>query len=404
MAGVIFHRRTGITTVNAQRLIATTFLLLAVATGNVWTGSATAHAEDSVDTAADATVTLPTDFEGLLYALPDAELSERGAIILALAATRDERVLPILGALLDGRLQSSSDPTRLVLLADASDDPQAADALSGDALGASSALSLDRITLNNAMRGQLRDLLARLQLSSTVVRERMAAARRMIAAGATPESLALINEHLPNETDNDVRDALQTVLDLAALDSEDSAIRATAVTGLAHALYPEVHNRLTLIASDDADAAVRAAATKALRELDTRISRYRLLENVFFGLSMGSVLLLAAVGLAITFGVMGVINMAHGELMMLGAYTTWVLQQLMPNHLAASLLLSIPAAFLVAGIVGIAIERGVIRFLYGRPLETLLATFGISLILQQAVRSIFSPLNRSVSSPAFMSG
>ncbi|MGD8592765.1 MAG: urea ABC transporter permease subunit UrtB, partial [Gammaproteobacteria bacterium] len=124
----------------------------------------------------------------------------------------------------------------------------------------------------------------------------------------------------------------------------------------------------------------------------------------FFGLSLGSVLLLAAIGLAITFGVMGVINMAHGELIMLGAYTTYVIQQLMPNHIGISVLIAIPAAFIVAGLVGIAIERGVIRFLYGRPLETLLATFGISLILQQLVRSIFSPLNRSVETPAWMSG
>jgi urea transport system permease protein len=116
------------------------------------------------------------------------------------------------------------------------------------------------------------------------------------------------------------------------------------------------------------------------------------------------VLLLAAIGLAITFGVMGVINMAHGELIMLGAYTTYVIQQLMPNHIGISVLIAIPAAFIVAGLVGIAIERGVIRFLYGRPLETLLATFGISLILQQLVRSIFSPLNRSVETPAWMSG
>ena len=115
-------------------------------------------------------------------------------------------------------------------------------------------------------------------------------------------------------------------------------------------------------------------------------------------------LVLAAIGLAITFGVMGVINMAHGELMMLGAYTTWVVQQLMPNAIGASLFVAMPVAFLIAALVGIAIERGVVRFLYGRPLETLLATFGVSLVLQQAVRSIFSPLNRAVTTPEWMSG
>ena len=127
-------------------------------------------------------------------------------------------------------------------------------------------------------------------------------------------------------------------------------------------------------------------------------------ETIFIGLSLGSILLLIALGLSITYGAMGVINMAHGELIMLGAYTTYVIQLLMPDLLEYSLLIAVPAAFIVTGLVGICIERSVIRFLYGRPLETLLATFGISLILQQAVRTIFSPLNRSVITPEWMSG
>ena len=125
---------------------------------------------------------------------------------------------------------------------------------------------------------------------------------------------------------------------------------------------------------------------------------------MFFGLSLGSVLVLIAIGLAITFGVMGVINMAHGELMMLGAYTTYLVQVAMPQHLDASIFVAIPAAFVVAGAVGVLIERTIIRFLYGRPLETLLATFGLSLVLQQLVRSMFSALNRSVATPSWMSG
>jgi urea transport system permease protein len=149
---------------------------------------------------------------------------------------------------------------------------------------------------------------------------------------------------------------------------------------------------------------LRAEAQKALASIEGRISFYRFVENLFFGLSLGSVLLLAAIGLAITFGVMGVINMAHGELIMLGAYTTWGVQVLFPSLIEWSLLIAIPAAFVITGLVGILIERGVIRFLYGRPLETLLATFGLSLVLQQAVRTLFSPLNRSVSSPDWISG
>jgi urea transport system permease protein len=125
---------------------------------------------------------------------------------------------------------------------------------------------------------------------------------------------------------------------------------------------------------------------------------------LFFGLSLGSVLVLIAIGLAITFGVMGVINMAHGELMMLGAYTTYVVQTAMPEHIGISILVAIPAAFLVSGLMGVLMERTIIRYLYGRPLETLLATFGVSLLLQQLVRSIFTALNRSVITPDWMSG
>jgi urea transport system permease protein len=131
-------------------------------------------------------------------------------------------------------------------------------------------------------------------------------------------------------------------------------------------------------------------------------------QNVWYGLSLGSVLLLAAIGLAITFGVMGVINMAHGEMVMIGAYTTFVVQEIFrayaPGAFDLSLPIAVPAAFLVAGAIGVAIERGVIRFLYGRPLETLLATWGVSLILQQAVRTMFGPTNRDVSAPSYMQG
>jgi urea transport system permease protein len=149
---------------------------------------------------------------------------------------------------------------------------------------------------------------------------------------------------------------------------------------------------------------LKDALSYTLEEIETRASFYSLLETVFFGLSLGSVLLLAAIGLAITFGVMGVINMAHGEMIMLGAYTTYVIQLAFPSMIEYSLLIAVPAAFIVSGSAGIIIERGVIRFLKGRPLETLLATFGISLILQQLVRTIFSPLNRQVISPEWMSG
>ena len=158
----------------------------------------------------------------------------------------------------------------------------------------------------------------------------------------------------------------------------------------------------------DVPAAVRQAAASASTKIQGNLALWSALQNAWYGLSLGSVLLLAAIGLAITFGVMGIINMAHGEMVMLGAYTTFVVQELIRTHNPAlfdySLVIAVPLAFLFAGAVGIAIERSIIRFLYGRPLETLLATWGLSLILQQAVRTIFGPTNKEVGNPSWMSG
>ena len=150
------------------------------------------------------------------------------------------------------------------------------------------------------------------------------------------------------------------------------------------------------------------AAAGATTAIQNRLAVWSTVQNAWYGLSLGSVLLLAAIGLAITFGVMGVINMAHGEMVMIGAYTTFVVQQTIrsnfPGLFDYSLLIAVPLAFLVAGAIGILIERTIIRFLYGRPLETLLATWGLSLVLQQAVRTMFGPTNQEVGNPSWMSG
>jgi urea transport system permease protein len=157
-----------------------------------------------------------------------------------------------------------------------------------------------------------------------------------------------------------------------------------------------------------AEGPLRETAASAVRGIESRLALWAALQNVWYGIALGAVLLLAAIGLAITFGVMGVINMAHGEMVMLGAYTTFVVQNVIrtsfPGLFDWSLAIALPLAFLVAGAVGLAIERGIIRFLYGRPLETLLATWGVSLILQQAVRTLFGPTNREVGNPSWMSG
>ncbi len=182
--------------------------------------------------------------------------------------------------------------------------------------------------------------------------------------------------------------------------------RLAAINALASSLNPDVYNRLVALTDPavEGDIGVRTAAAHSLRHIDSWRKFYGAVEMLFFGLSLGSVLVLAAIGLAITFGVMGVINMAHGELMMIGAYTAYVMQLLMPHAIGTSIVLAVPVAFLVAGFVGVLIERFVVRFLYGRPLETLLATFGLSLILQQIARDVFTANNRPVESPSWMAG
>jgi urea transport system permease protein len=160
--------------------------------------------------------------------------------------------------------------------------------------------------------------------------------------------------------------------------------------------------------SFEPQSALGRTSAAAISAIQSKLAIWATAQNAWYGLSLGSVLLLAAIGLAITFGVMGVINMAHGEMVMIGAYVTFMVQEVIRNQYPGlfdySLLIAVPLAFLVAGLIGVIIERSIIRFLYGRPLETLLATWGLSLVLQQAVRTMFGPTNREVGNPSWMSG
>jgi urea transport system permease protein len=276
--------------------------------------------------------------------------------------------------------------------------------------GSAATAELTRIGTNNRLRRFLRIALARFALSSPDAGVRRAAVSQMIR-GLDETTTELLRAHATTETDAGVIREVETALALAALSDPDAGTRLGAVSVLGGRLKADVRNRLAGLiepAEDgtflEPDEAVRRAAAAAVERIDTARSVYSGIETLFFGLSLGSVLVLVAIGLAITFGVMGVINMAHGELMMLGAYTTYVVQTLMPNDTGISILVAIPAAFVVAGLAGVVLERTVIRFLYGRPLETLLATFGVSLVLQQLVRSVFTANNRSVATPAWMSG
>lgn len=282
--------------------------------------------------------------------------------------------------------------------------PLQGDGVLGAAQTVSSMDDYSKVRVNNRLRGKLRRSIAGLMLADADAGVRRQAVEDLLKK-PTEDNLKTIAEARANEKDADVAGLMDVGLAVGDLQGSDDAAKvAAAIATLGKSIEPVALNSLRVFAEDTEDSALKAQAEKAIQTIEGKHAWYSRGETVFFGLSLGSVLVLSAIGLAITFGVMGVINMAHGELMMLGAYTTFVVQQLMPEMLGLSILVSIPAAFLVAALVGIVMERLVIRHLYGRPLETLLATFGISLILQQAVRSIFSPLNRTVVTPEWMSG
>ncbi len=337
----------------------------------------------------------------LLAQLREADFSGKTALIEQLAALDHPRIATALKALADSRLYYQEAGNRVVIGSGDGADIAIEDAVSGAALGQISKRDLDRITTNNRLRTLIENRLASLGLASADPEQRKAAVEAFLKNPDPTESERL-RARLSVETDSEIKELLAMSLALADLASPDAAVRVQGATTLGGQLRSELRGPLTKMAAEDNDSTAREAARIALARTQFRLQLLGWAETLFFGLSLGSVLILAAIGLAVTFGVMGVINMAHGELMMLGAYTTWLTQQWLPVNW--SLPVAVPLAFLVAALVGIAIERGVIRFLYGRPLETLLATFGVSLILQQAVRSIFSPLNRSVASPDWMSG
>ncbi len=341
--------------------------------------------------------------------LKQGSMAEREQAIIQLADNGSSS-LTILQALLEGQLFTLKSDATLVIGADNNQGYDIRDALTGNAMGAVERSAVSKINLTNKLRVSLRKIIGQLQLSSDDTAIRLAAVKAM-GNEEDESALELLKTRESVEKDETVKQAIKVVFLLKDMNSTDKALRVNAIDALKEVNSLDVVNRLNAMVEKDesgnfieADTEIRNAAKAALININTRLQFYSSIETVFFGLSLGAVLVLSAIGLAITFGVMGIINMAHGELMMLGAYTTYVMQQLMPNHLGISVLLSIPVAFVISALVGIAIERGIIRFLYGRPLETLLATFGVSLILQQSVRSIFSPLNRSVATPEWMSG
>jgi len=344
--------------------------------------------------------------------LREAGFADKEAIAERLMASGHSSAGALLTAMLEDRLFFKEDQT--VVIARSIDESlttfELLDPASLKGVGFASPDTLTKIGTNNRLRRFLRTTVARFALASPDPIVRLAAVKDMVRT-LDDTTVELLRARAGSETDAAVAREIETGLALAALDGEDASGRLRAVTTLSDRFSTEVRNRLaTLIepgpdgSFSESDPAVRAAATAAVQSIDSTRRMYSGIETLFFGLSLGSVLVLAATGLAITFGVMGVINMAHGEMMMLGAYTTYAVQTAMPANVAWSIPAAIPAAFVVAGLAGVLLERTIIRFLYGRPLETLLATFGVSLVLQQLVRSVFSANNRAVETPAWMSG
>lgn len=346
-------------------------------------------------------------FDDLITTLPEGSYDDRAAIVRALAATGDERAVDLLGALLEGDLHVLKSDKSVVYVAEVGDDDIATDAITGEDKGVVPRRGSSKIKVNNGLRRVIRAEIGTLTLRHPDPDRRLAAAEAAFSA-ADPDQVDPLKAVLADETDSKVRKALTEAIAAATLASDATTEDKLGAIVVLEEKGDQDSLSVLLPLLDDADADVADAAAEAARSIENTQRLWSGAQNIWFGLSLGSVLLLAAIGLAITFGVMGVINMAHGELVMIGAYTTFAVQEIIRNSFPGlfdwSLLIAAPLAFLVAGAVGVAIERGCVRFLYGRPLETLLATWGVSLILQQTVRSIFGPNNREVGNPSWMSG
>jgi urea transport system permease protein len=311
----------------------------------------------------------------------------------------DERTAAFLQALADDAVKVSGG--RLFIVRDG----KGTDALTG----AEAAVPADAedVVTNNRMRGEVDSALSSLKLFSKDDSLRAAAVRDM-QKEPDESKLPLIEKALASETNASIREQLGLVRAAALLGSTDKSKRLEAAHLLAASKSPAVRSLIVGRMKSESELDVKSALELSLRSVESRLAWGERLGAIFSGVSLGSILLLVALGLAITYGLMGVINMAHGELMMIGAYATYVVQNLfrkyLPGAFDAYLVAALPVAFLAAAAAGAILERGVIRFLYGRPLETLLATWGISLALQQLVRSVFGAQNVGVENPAWMSG
>ena len=340
------------------------------------------------------------DLPTLVNALGQGSFADKGNAVSALAASGDEHAAAILGALSDGNLYAQKSDGRVLLKSGG----KFFDPLTGEAVEATDS---EKIKVNNGLRGKIRTAIGQLTLLSEDRATRLAAAQSVLKT-ADPTTLELLGSALDKETDPQIKSTMEAARAVILLKSDASLADKQAAVATIAARDNRDAQAILQGALADAPDELKPAIQSSIDTISRNLAAWGVAQNIWYGVSLASVLLLAAIGLAITFGVMGVINMAHGEMVMLGAYTTFVVQEIIrqnfPGLFDYSLGIALPLAFLVTALVGIAIERGVIRWLYGRPLETLLATWGISLILQQAVRTIFGPTNRQVGNPSWMQG
>jgi urea transport system permease protein len=340
---------------------------------------------------------------GQAHAIAAGESDERIEALNAAVLTADPALQPFLQALLDDGVKTAGGKAFVVDAAG-----QATEAGSGAA--ATLPAEAEDVVNNNRLRGALEAALGVLKLVSPDLQERRAALAELNKATLEEAQLPLIDKALAAETDAGLKAQMERMRAGILISSADKAKRLEAAAALAGSSQSTVKSLLQerLAPGVETDAEVRAALVKALSAVEGRLVWGERLGVLFTGISLGSILLLVALGLAITYGLMGVINMAHGELMMLGAYATWLVQNLFrayaPGAFDYYIWLAIPASFLIPALVGAALERSVIRWLYGRPLETLLATWGISLVLMQGVRSLFGAQNVAVENPSWLSG
>jgi len=345
------------------------------------------------------------NFEAALAGFTADSYSDTEQAINAVAVSGDPRAAAVIQALQSGRLLFSAEDKK-VFIKDSAE--QILDAATGKPIAGPAPADLKPVRINNRTRRAIEASLGALGLFATDPGKRFDAAQAVFKSRET-SALPALETALAKETDPRVKRALVEARAAVLLNMSDAkeADKLDAVVVIRGRGDQDALALLGGLPADTPPAVIHAAQT-ARASIQSYLALWDAVQNAWYGLSLGSVLLLAAIGLAITFGVMGVINMAHGEMVMLGAYTTFVVQQVIlaynPALLDLSVAIAVPLAFLVSGCVGIVIERGVIRFLYGRPLETLLATWGVSLILQQAVRSAFGPTNREVDTPSWMSG